>query len=271
MPARKEVLEASAGDSEVRNSPGPTLQRACLGLPRAPSGHGLSTAAERRWRLRAPIPGTWRAGRRAERERLRSRWWPQGWVQQWQHASSFRISSFIEGYRTALFGARNVAEFQEVARLAGEHLADCLERREADSPRLAGLQNGQVGESDVDPFRELSQSHAAVVQQVVELDENGHQTVPSRSSRMRVPSRNTCASTNSSRMASHPVRSKLPLMWSGTSLVETAEAIATTQTWSSSRPSNAQAIVRNRAALLAVKGSPVRTESTIRSRRLYTT
>src|SRR5205085_9072770 len=159
----------------------------------------------------------------------------------------------------------------EVSRLAGEHFADCLKRREADSSRLAGLQDRQVGKRDIDALGESGQGHASVVQQVVELDENGHQTVPSRSSRIRVPSRNTCASTNSSRMASQPVRSKLPLMRSGTSLVETAEAIATTQMWSSASPSSAQAMVRSRPALSVENGSPVRTDSTILSSRLNTT
>ena len=72
-------------------------------------------------------------------------------------------------------------------------------------------------------------------------------------------------------MASQPVRSKLPLMRSGISLVEAAEAIATTQMWSSSRPSSAQAMVRSRPALPMVNGSPVRTDSTILSSRLNTT
>src|ERR1700719_2319098 len=192
-------------------------------------------------------------------------------MKQWQHAKSFQVSNLIKCNRRALSGTGIVAKFQEVARLAGEHFADCPKRREAHSPRFAGLQDRQVGEGDVDALGEFRQRHAPVVQQVVELDENGHQTVPSRSSRMRVPPRNTCASTNSSKMASQPVRSKSPLMRSGTSLVETAEAINTTKMWSISRPSSAQAMVRSRPALSMVNGSPVRTDSTILSSTLNTT
>src|SRR5438270_6715095 len=162
------------------------------------------------------------------------------------------------------------SKFEKIARLAAEHVADCLKRREADGPRLSGLQDGQVGKRDVDALGEFGQRHAPLVQQVVEFDENGHQTVPSRSWRMRVPSRNTCASTNNSRIASQPVRSRLPLMCSGNSLLESAEAIATTQMWSNSSANNAQATVRSRPALSAVNGSPVRTDSTILSSRLNT-
>src|SRR5512133_103113 len=163
-----------------------------------------------------------------------------------------------------------MSKFQEVARLASKHFADCPERREAHGPSLAGLQDGEVSERDVKAFGELIQRHAPVMEQVVKLHDNGHQTVPSRSSRMRVPSRNTCASTNSMRMASQPVTWRLPFMRSGNSLVETADAIATTQMCSSSRPSIAQAMVRSRPALSLVNATPERTDSTILRRRLNT-
>src|ERR1017187_2541471 len=162
-------------------------------------------------------------------------------------------------------------KFKKVAGLAGEHFTDRRKRGEAHGPRLAGLQDGQVGERDVDVLGEVSQRHAPVVQQVVEFHDNGHQTVPSRSSRMRVPSRNTCASTNSMRMASQAVMWRLPFMRSGISLVETAEAIATTQMRSSSRPSIAQAMVRSRPAFSVVNATPERTDSTILRSRLNTT
>jgi hypothetical protein len=46
-------------------------------------------------------------------------------------------------------------EFKEVARLAAEHAADRLKCREADGACLAGLEDRQIGERDIDPLGEL--------------------------------------------------------------------------------------------------------------------
>src|SRR5688500_14106101 len=88
------------------------------------------------------------------------------------------------------------AKPEQVARLALELAADRLERREADRLGLAGLEDRQVGERQVDPLAELGQRHAAGVEEVVELDGDRHHTVPSRSSRMAAPWRNTRARMN---------------------------------------------------------------------------
>src|ERR1044071_6263438 len=172
--------------------------------------------------------------------------------------------SVLECAAARLAGAGIGLELQQVARLARKDLADRLQRRETDRARLAGLEDRQIGERDVDALRKLGQGHSPLVQQVVELDVDRHQIVPSRSSRMRVPSRNTCASTNNRMIASQPVRLKLLVMRSGTSGVDTAEAIATTPTCSSSRASSAHAIVRSRPAFSTQNGARKRTDSTIR-------
>jgi hypothetical protein len=63
---------------------------------------------------------------------------------------------------------------ENVARLAREHLADRIERREANRPCLTGLEDRKVGERHSDPIRELSQSHPPIVKNVVELDSDRH-------------------------------------------------------------------------------------------------
>ena len=65
-------------------------------------------------------------------------------------------------------------EFEQVAGLAAEHLADRLQRREADGAGLAGLEDRQVGERDVDLLGELGQRHPPVVKQVVEFHGDRH-------------------------------------------------------------------------------------------------
>src|SRR5262245_23445047 len=65
-------------------------------------------------------------------------------------------------------------ELEQVAGLARERLADRLERREADRPRLAGLEDREVGEGHADPIGELGERHPAIVQEVVELDGDRH-------------------------------------------------------------------------------------------------
>ena len=59
---------------------------------------------------------------------------------------------------------------------ASERRTDRLKRREADRAHLAGLETRQIGERDVDPLGKLGEGHPPVVQDIVELDDNGHVT-----------------------------------------------------------------------------------------------
>jgi hypothetical protein len=62
---------------------------------------------------------------------------------------------------------------------------------------VAVLQDGQVDHADADPVGEFGQGHAAVGEELVEVDGDGvvvrdgggHYTVPSRSARMTAPAR----------------------------------------------------------------------------------
>jgi hypothetical protein len=85
---------------------------------------------------------------------------------------------------------------QQITRLTVKHFADGFQRREADGSCLAGLQDGEICERDVRLLRELSQRHAPLVQQFIQLYSHGHQTVPSRSSRMRLPASKMRTMTN---------------------------------------------------------------------------
>src|SRR5262245_29728993 len=157
-------------------------------------------------------------------------------------------------------------EPEDVAGLARERLADRVERRKADRARLAGLQDREVGQRHSDAIRELGQRHPPVVQYVVELD--GDQTVPSRSSRMRVPSANTRASRNVRSTASQPLIEKPASILRGCAGVETALAIAPMTMLRSCSVKSAQAVACKRSAFAATNGSPARTVSTIASSRL---
>ena len=84
-----------------------------------------------------------------------------------------------------------------------------LEGGEADRLGLAGLEDRQIGEGEVDALGELGQRHALVVQPVVEGDDDRHQTVPSSSSRISVPTRNTRARMNSSKREEQPAERQL--------------------------------------------------------------
>src|SRR5438105_3144995 len=99
-------------------------------------------------------------------------------------------------------------EYEQVAGLAGEDAANRFERREANRARLTGLEDRQIGKRDIDLLGELGQSHPPVVEQVVELDGDRHQIVPSRSSRIRAPSAKTRARTKISTTASQPLGEK---------------------------------------------------------------
>src|SRR3954462_11852569 len=116
--------------------------------------------------------------------------------------------------------SRGGGKLEDIAGLALQRLTDRLECGDADGPRLSRLKDRQVGESDVHLFRELCERQATVVENVVEVDLDRHQTVPSRSSRIMVPCSNTCASTNSINTVSHRVRLKLQPMSSGRAGVE---------------------------------------------------
>src|SRR4051794_7209282 len=65
---------------------------------------------------------------------------------------------------------------ENVAGLARERLADRIERREADRARLAGLEDGEVGQRHPDPIREVGQRHPPIMEYVVELDGDCHVT-----------------------------------------------------------------------------------------------
>src|SRR5207342_2754490 len=116
--------------------------------------------------------------------------------------------------------------FDQVAGLAAQRLADRFQRREADGAGLAGLEDRQVGERDVDLLGQLSQRHPPLVKQLVEFDRDRHQIVPSRSSRISVPSANTRASTKMSRIATQLLSEKPASRWKGCSGVEIALPIA---------------------------------------------
>src|SRR6185295_7028941 len=107
------------------------------------------------------------------------------------------------------------AEFEDVAGLTAQDAADRLEGREADRARLPGLEDREVGERDVDPLGERGQRHPPLVEQLVELDDDRHQTVPSRSSRISAPSAKTRARTNVRSTASQPLGEKPASRWSG--------------------------------------------------------
>jgi hypothetical protein len=59
---------------------------------------------------------------------------------------------------------------QQVAGLAVELSADRIEGRETDRPRLAGLEDREVGDGDADAISQLGERHPAVEQDVVEAD-----------------------------------------------------------------------------------------------------
>src|SRR3569832_1632407 len=65
---------------------------------------------------------------------------------------------------------------QDVARLAVQHLADAVERLEANALHLALFQQRQVGLGDTHLLRQVARLHLAGGQHDVEGDDNGHQT-----------------------------------------------------------------------------------------------
>src|SRR3569833_271016 len=121
--------------------------------------------------------------------------------------SSARQSKDCDDRRGAGFALPALLSFalvaKQVARLAGQLAADRLQRRKADRLGLAGLEDRQVGEGQPHAVGKLGQGHPPFVEQVVELHGDsglgfgGHYTVPSSSSRISVPLRNTRARMNS--------------------------------------------------------------------------
>src|SRR3546814_13371417 len=69
------------------------------------------------------------------------------------------------------------------------------------------------GERDPHPVRQLGKRQPAIVQQVVEPDDDRHQTVPSRSRRIAAPCANTRANTNSASTPTSPDIEKSDLKW----------------------------------------------------------
>src|SRR5271165_407960 len=66
---------------------------------------------------------------------------------------------------------------QQVTGLAPQCLAEPGERAEADGPRAAVLEYGQVDDGDADAFRQLGEGHAALFEQGVQADLDGRRLV----------------------------------------------------------------------------------------------
>jgi hypothetical protein len=66
--------------------------------------------------------------------------------------------------------------FEDVAGLAVEGLADCLQRREADRLGLAGFQDRQIGHRDADALRQFGDAHFSFGQHDVYIDDYRHFT-----------------------------------------------------------------------------------------------
>src|SRR3546814_17967886 len=82
-----------------------------------------------------------------------------------------------------------------------------------DRAGLAGLEDRQVGERDPHPVRQLGKRQPAIVQQVVEPDDDRHQAVPSRPRRIAAPCANTRANKNSASTPTSPDIQKYDLKW----------------------------------------------------------
>src|SRR5581483_8996194 len=67
-----------------------------------------------------------------------------------------------------------VDPLENLAGLTREFPAERLECREANRPRLAGLEDGQVGERDADAIGELGQRQASIEQQAIQIDSYSH-------------------------------------------------------------------------------------------------
>lgn len=63
---------------------------------------------------------------------------------------------------------------QDVARLAVQYVADCIERREPDGSSSPVLEYGDVRWREADCLRELSDAEPTVTQQLVESDPYRH-------------------------------------------------------------------------------------------------
>ena len=61
---------------------------------------------------------------------------------------------------------------QDVARQAVEHLAEFVERGEADGPAFPRLEQGKVGHGNADFFGQLGEFHVALPEHLVEVDGN---------------------------------------------------------------------------------------------------
>src|SRR5690606_28190736 len=65
---------------------------------------------------------------------------------------------------------------QQIAGLAVQFAAQGVQRREADGPRLAGLEDRQIGQGHAHAIGQLGQRHAPFEQDAVKLDADGHET-----------------------------------------------------------------------------------------------
>src|SRR5690349_17219624 len=166
---------------------------------------------------------------------------------------------------------------EQVARLAFQFPTDRFEGGEADRLGLAGLEDRQVGEGQSHPLGQFGQGHAARVEQVVKCDHDvgsffgGHHTVPSRSSRIAAPWRNTRARMNrisgSSRL---PPRSKSDCTsaWASRAMLASHMIIAATGIAPTYPARLNQAMRLRRTALIGANGSPSPTLSiSLSSRR----
>ena len=116
-------------------------------------------------------------------------------------------------------GAATSPVFEEVAWLALERCADRIEGREADSLDLAGFQQGQVGERDSDRFGKVGHRHFPLREHDVDIDDDGHQTIASLSSRSADPARNA---SEKMRISSPAARRPNPRLASTRALVAPA-------------------------------------------------
>jgi len=85
-------------------------------------------------------------------------------ISKWKKSSARRAFPF-RGFRT---------EFQNVAGLAVERLANRFQRGETDGLGLAGFEDGQVWRRDVHRRRQFVQPHFPLRQNHVKIDDDGH-------------------------------------------------------------------------------------------------
>src|ERR1700722_19339172 len=118
----------------------------------------------------------------------------------------FRSKLFDTNQLRPLFAVVFVGQY--VAGLAIQRRTDGGEGGKADRLGLAGLEDREIGQGDVHLLGQLGQGHAPGIEQVVELDDDLHHTVPSSSARISLPRRKICARTKISSAARMPAAEK---------------------------------------------------------------